>query len=64
MRAPGRWYCKHCTDPKGNLLPKDQVQRGIAQWLKSWQPRITDSEAMERAGHYMRAMPAWARNWR
>jgi len=53
-------YCKYCTDDQGHLKPRDQVQNGIAHWLKSWSPDITDAQAHERAAIYMKAMPAWA----
>ena len=60
FKGPADDYCKHCTDEEGNLLPREQIQAGIAQWLKSWAPGITDEQAMERADDYMKAMPAWA----
>ncbi len=60
MKGPSAQYCKYCTDATGKLRPPAEVQKGIAQWLKSWQPGITDEQAMDRAGHYMKAMPAWA----
>jgi hypothetical protein len=53
-------YCNYCTDDAGNLLPKEQVMQGIAQWLRSWQPGLTDTQATTRAAAYMQAMPAWA----
>jgi hypothetical protein len=52
-------YCKYCIDASGKLHSREQVQKGIAEWLKSWQPGITEKQAFERAGHYMKAMPAW-----
>jgi len=54
-------FCRYCVDAKGALLPRDRVQHGIAQWLKGWQPGITEEQARDRAAHYMRAMPAWAK---
>ena len=60
MKGPSAQYCKYCTDATGKLRPPAEVQKGIAQWLKSWQPEITEEQAMDRAGHYMKAMPAWA----
>ncbi|MCP4112274.1 MAG: hypothetical protein GY749_43245 [Desulfobacteraceae bacterium] len=60
FKGPAEDYCKHCTDSEGNLKPKEEVQRGIAEWLKTWQPDINDEKALTRAGHYMKAMPAWA----
>ncbi|MCX5971153.1 MAG: zinc ribbon domain-containing protein [Coprothermobacterota bacterium] len=53
-------YCKYCTDESGELLPREQVQRGIAEWLRGWQPGVDEIEALARAASYMRAMPAWA----
>jgi hypothetical protein len=60
FKGPSNRYCKHCSDTSGKLLPREQVQKGIASWLKSWQPGITEKQALERATHYMRALPAWA----
>jgi hypothetical protein len=53
-------YCHHCTDDDGSVQPREYVQKGIAEWLKSWQPGLSDEEALKRADHYMRAMPEWA----
>jgi hypothetical protein len=53
-------FCKYCADASGKLLPPEQVERGIANWFQSWQAGITEQQALERARHYMRAMPAWA----
>ena len=53
-------YCKYCSDEAGNLKLREEVQNGIAQWLKSWQPDLDDTKAMTRAADYMKAMPAWA----
>ena len=53
-------YCSYCTDRNGNLAPRDLVQRGIAEWLKTWQPDLDDAKAMERANYYMKSMPAWS----
>jgi len=53
-------YCKYCVDEKGKLKPRLDIQRGIAQWLQSWQPSLSDAVALTRADLYMRAMPAWA----
>ncbi|MBC7092987.1 hypothetical protein H5T53_03140 [Candidatus Bipolaricaulota bacterium] len=60
FKGPADRYCTYCTDAAGKLKPRAEVQKGIAEWLKSWQPEITDKQAMDRAAHYMRAMPAWA----
>ena len=53
-------HCKVCTDENGDLRPRQEVQQAIAQWFKSWQPGITDKQAMSRASNFMKAMPAWA----
>lgn len=53
-------YCKHCVDESGRLRPRDQVKQGITQWIKSWQPGVSEVQAAEQADHYMKAMPAWA----
>ena len=53
-------YCKYCTDDSGKLRKKEEVQKGIAGWMKMWQPGIDDAVAMQRAGIYMKSMPAWA----
>jgi len=60
FKGPADNYCKHCTDEAGNLKPREHVQAGIAQWLKTWQAGIDDATAMVRADHYMKALPAWA----
>ncbi|MFO8073827.1 MAG: hypothetical protein R6V85_18350 [Polyangia bacterium] len=61
MKGPAEDYCKHCTDESGKLKPHEEVVQGIAHWLQSWQPGIDQTTAVERAaGHYMKAMPAWA----
>jgi len=59
-KGPAEDYCKYCTDERGNLKPREEIQRGIAEWLKSWQPDVNDEEAVIRAEHYMEAMPACA----
>jgi len=53
-------YCKHCTDEKGNLKTRDEIKFGLAEWFKMWQPQLTQEKALNRAEHYMLAMPAWA----
>lgn len=60
FKGPVKNYCRHCTDAQGNIKSKTQVQTAIAGWLKGWQPDIDEEKAMERAGHYMKAMPRWA----
>ncbi|MCK4486945.1 MAG: hypothetical protein KAU38_09310 [Desulfobacterales bacterium] len=61
FKGPAENYCKYCTDEKGNVKSREEVQRGIAEWLKGWQPSLDDEKALARAAHYMKAMPAWAK---
>lgn len=60
LKGPAENYCKFCTDESGALHPKEAVKQGVVQWLKSWQPNLTDDQAVIRAENFMRAMPAWA----
>jgi len=60
FKGPAENYCKYCTDESGNLKSHDEVQKGIAMWFKSWQPGIDEATATQRAGLYMKSMPAWA----
>ena len=53
-------YCKGCCDTKGQLKSRADIQRGIAQWFRSWQPNLDESTSLKRADLYMRAMPEWA----
>lgn len=53
-------YCKYCTDEAGNLKSRDDVQQGIAEWMKTWQPNLDDAKAARRADLFMQSMPAWA----
>ena len=52
-------FCQYCSDDSGTLKPREEVQAGIAQWLKQWTPD-QDVDFMGRAASYMQAMPAWA----
>ena len=60
FKGPSENFCKYCVDANGNLLDREVIQKGIAEWFKSWQPGIDDKKALERAAHFMQAMPAWA----
>ena len=53
-------YCKYCTDEEGSLKSKEEIRQGCAAWLKSWSPDLDDATALQRADHYMKAMPEWA----
>lgn len=61
FKGPAEQYCKHCTDEKGNLQPREAILGGITKWLQSWQPGIAEEQAKARAELYMQAMPAWAK---
>ncbi|NQT27583.1 hypothetical protein HQ585_19670 [candidate division KSB1 bacterium] len=60
FKGPAENFCKYCTDETGDLKSREVVKVGISQYLKSWQPDLTDDQADIRADHYMNAMPAWA----
>lgn len=60
VQGPAEHYCAMCADEAGNLKSREEVRRGIAQWLQSRQPNLDEDEAFRRAGHYLKAMPAWA----
>ncbi len=53
-------FCKYCLDEAGGRKSRDEIQSGIAQWLMSWDPGLTEAKALVRADHYLKAMPAWA----
>ncbi len=53
-------YCIYCTDENGHVLPKNKIQKGIAEWLSAWAPENISADFMKRAGYYMKAMPEWA----
>ena len=53
-------YCKYCADENGQLKPREEVQRGVAHWFTLWQGNLTEEQAMRRADHYLRSMPAFA----
>ncbi len=60
MKGRSEQFCKHCGDDAGEVKSREEILNGIAWWLKSWQPGLSDAEAKKRAEHYMKAMPAWA----
>jgi hypothetical protein len=55
-------YCQYCVDEKGNLKAKEEIQNGVAEWLKSFTPKEGNPDFMKRAENYMNAMPAWAKD--
>jgi hypothetical protein len=60
FKGPSTDYCRYCSDASGKLKPRGEVQRNIAGWLASWEPGLSEKDAMIRAEHYMKAMPAFA----
>ena len=60
FKGPAENYCINCSDKKGTLKSKKDVQIGLAEWFKMWQPDLTSDKAMARALYYMKALPAWA----
>lgn len=60
FKGPVKNHCKYCVDDDGKIKPKEEIQNGIAEWLKGWQPDLNQEKAVARAEHYMKAMPAWA----
>jgi len=61
FKGPAENYCRYCTDEGGKLKSREEIQRGIAEWFKSWQTDVDDEKALARAANYMNAMPAWAK---
>jgi hypothetical protein len=50
-------YCVYCTDPKGKLLPREQVRDKIVKYmLKSG---MCQEEAGRKADMAMNEAPAW-----
>jgi len=52
--------CGYCADEDGNLKPKEVIQAGVAEWLKSFAPVKDGVDFMKRADSYMKALPVWA----
>jgi hypothetical protein len=59
---PGRsaLYCQYCSDEEGQLLPREEVHKLIAGWMRWWQPNLSEEESLLRATLYMSVMPAWS----
>ncbi len=58
-QGPTEHVCIYCVDEEGALRARAEIRQGLAQWLQEWQPNVSEAEALNRADHYMRAMPAW-----
>ncbi|MFH1402641.1 MAG: zinc ribbon domain-containing protein [Candidatus Altiarchaeota archaeon] len=74
MEAPGDYgggkvggkYCVHCTDAKGNLLPRDKVRENLIKFLMSpagednYGEKVEKREDAEKIiDDVMSEMPAW-----
>lgn len=53
-------YCQYCAGENGELKSREEIQAGIAQWLKGMTPENSAADYMQRADYYMKSMPAWA----
>ncbi len=53
-------FCHYCVDKDGQLKAREEIQAGIAQWLRGITPKDSSADYMKRADHYLKAMPAWA----
>lgn len=53
-------YCKYCADESGQLRPREEIQAHVSHWFSRWQGEITQEQALSRADHYLRGMPAFA----
>lgn len=60
FKGPAEKFCKYCTDEQGNLKSREEIHKGIAEWLRTLQPDIDEETARIRAAYFMKAMPAWA----
>lgn len=55
-------HCECCVDAATlKLKPREEIQKGIAEWLKMFTPVEGNPDMMKRADYYMKAMPAWAK---
>jgi hypothetical protein len=61
-RGTSERYCRFCSDERGRLKPRPEVEHLIADWFEYWQGDISQDEAMRRAKLFMQAMPAWCNN--
>ena len=53
--------CGCCAGENGNLKPREVIQAGVAEWLKSFSPKEGNPDFMKRADNYLNAMPVWAK---
>ncbi len=54
-------YCMYCTNEEKVLKTRQEVQYGIAEWLKMFLPEDQKKvDVVKRADMYLKAMPAWA----
>lgn len=55
---PDNLYCKYCTDPSGNLLPRETVRQNMIQFYIQKMGKTPD-EAVIEVDKIMATMPAW-----
>lgn len=60
VRSKNKKFCKYCADESGTIKSREDVQNGIANWLRMMQPELAESVALNRALYYLKAMPHWA----
>ncbi len=52
FKGPAEDYCRYCTDEKGTVKSRAEIQRGVAEWFESWQSNLDDEKALARAENY------------
>jgi len=59
-KSKNKQFCKYCADESGVVKSREEVQAGIANWLRMMQPELAEDIAKKRAVYYLKAMPQWA----
>jgi hypothetical protein len=52
-------YCRFCSDERGQLKPREEVEDLLARWIRQWQQWLPVKQSKERAAAFMEKMPAW-----
>jgi hypothetical protein len=55
-------YCRICSDEKGTLRPRAEVEGIIADWFEHWHGGLDHRDAVRQARDFMERMPAWCNN--
>lgn len=55
---PDNLYCKYCTDPQGNLLPRETVRENMIKYHTQVLNKPQE-EAESFVDEHMKTMPAW-----